>query len=130
MEMSKNTRTENNDIHGSVARITPSPAIVRYDAACSLCTTLAEFMGKRVSTAEVVFLPSEKTAPEKLEIEFPGRDDLSILSGENAWKWLLENHPALNEINWIAQKLGISAATSRHLMRSAEILRRFCFRCR
>lgn len=130
MEMSKNTRNEENSASQSSGQITLMPPIVRFDSACSLCIMLAEFMAKRVSPTEMVFLPSEIPSPEKLEVEFTGPSGQTVLVGEYAWKWLLEHHPDLDQINWIAQKLGITTPASRYLMRVADILRRFCFRCR
>ena len=130
MEMSKNTRNDQSEKSQTPSQQPQMPPVVRYDSACSLCTMLAQLAGKRVSTSQMLFLPSEKVTPEKLEIEFSENEEKKILAGENAWLWLLEHHPDLDEIHWIAQKMGIAAPTSRYMMRGAEILKRFCFRCR
>ena len=129
MEMSKHTNTSS---PGNEAEQTTrsQAAIVRYDGACSLCKTLAEFMGRKVPPESMIFLPSEKETPEKLEVEIWDDGQKVTLAGEYAWDWILAHHPYLDEIHWIAEKMGIHTQTSRYMMQGAELLRRFCFRCR
>lgn len=131
MEMSKTSAQDETRRPVATNVATDRPAVVRYDAACSLCITLANFMGKRVSPEQIVFVASDHASPEKLEVDVPTKDGFAEpLAGERAWHWLLEHHPMLAEIGWAAQKLGITGLTSRSMMRSAEVLRRLCFRCR
>jgi len=106
------------------------PAVVRFDADCSLCRTLAGFMSARVASDVMVFKPNELGEPNKLTVEFYNHGIKNSVSGEDAWAWVLEHHPILNELNWLAQKLGISRGTTRMLMGGGDLLRRFCFRCR
>ncbi len=53
------------------------------------------------------------------------------VSGSEAWTLLVENHPDLRGLSWLAQKIGISNHT---VGRSLEVLghaaRRLCLRCR
>lgn len=129
MELSKNTTTNQSVVSLPANGPQGTLAVVKYDAACSLCKMLAEFMGQRVSSSKIVFVPSEQPSPEKLEIEIHQEGIKDTLTDQDAWAWLIQHHPLLNEVNWIAQKLGISSVASRSLMRGAEILRKFCFRC-
>jgi len=103
---------------------------VRFDAGCTLCVTLAEFMRARVDSEVMTFAASGSANPEQLVIEFIQENETRQLSGHQAWLWLLEHHPSLSEFNWIAQKLGIAAVSSHVMMRGADLLRRLCFRCR
>ena len=103
--------------------------VVRYDAACSLCTMLAGFMGQRVSSNQMAFQPSERPNPENVMIEMVIDDQKIELSGKAAWVWLTENHPSMRELHWLAQKIGIVEAAAASMMRGADLLRRFCFRC-
>jgi hypothetical protein len=107
-----------------------SHVVVRYDSACSLCTTLAGFMGQRVAKEQMTFEPSETPRPEQLEIEMMIEGQKVELSGKDAWLWLTEHHPSLREVHWLAQKLGITGVAAGAMMRGADVLRRFCFRCR
>ena len=129
MQLSK-ASNENSTISDYLPEIHTTAAIVRFDAACSLCKSLAEFMQKRVSPEKITFEPSNESNPEKLTVELENNDPPVKFIGQYAWQWLLENHPTLTELNWIAQKLGISETTSLSMMRGADLLRSFCFRCR
>ena len=128
MEMSKNTHDDLAMQNYAAPRT--APAVVRYDADCSLCRSLADFMAKRVVSEDIVFAASLENRPENLEVEVSEGGARKTLVGADAWQWLLEHHPTLEEMNWIAQKLGIANVTSRSMMRGADVLRRFCFRCR
>lgn len=105
-------------------------AVVRFDSECSLCRSLAGFMGQRVSSDLISFQPSTELSVQSLEVEVFKENQKIVFSGADAWTWLMREHPSLSELNWIAQKLGIQKTASLTLQRSAELLRKFCFRCR
>jgi len=87
-------------------------------------------MGQRVTRDLMTFEPSETPRPEQLEIEMMIEGQKVELSGKDAWLWLTEHHPSLREVHWLAQKLGITEVAAGAMMRGADVLRRFCFRCR
>jgi predicted DCC family thiol-disulfide oxidoreductase YuxK len=128
MEMSKNTHDDR--AMQNYAAASTRPAVVRYDADCSLCRSLADFMAKRVPSDQIVFAASIENRPANLEVEVAEGGARRTLVGTEAWQWLLEHHPTLEEMNWIAQKLGMAVVASRSMMRGADVLRRLCFRCR
>lgn len=105
-------------------------AVVRFDSECSLCRMLADFMGQRVSSDDIIFEPSTAAVVRHLQVEVFKDQQSILLVDSEAWSWLLQEHPTLKELNWVAQKLGIHSATALTLQRSAEFLRKFCLRCR
>jgi hypothetical protein len=113
---------------------TPSwdqPVLVIYDGGCPLCVILADFSRKKMAhVTGVGFAASAESNPRELEVQIS--DDASVrkLSGKEAWSWLLENHPSLREIHWLASKLGLTSEVSAVMKRGTEFLRTFCLRCR
>jgi hypothetical protein len=105
-------------------------AVVYFDPECPLCRSLATFMGQRVDSHVMRFAPSPEPNPMSLVVEFEENGGWQQLSGEVAWAWMLSHHPALHELNWLAQKLGISGGTARALMAAGGVLKRMCWRCR
>ena len=107
-----------------------NPAIVRYDAGCSMCVMLAKFAQKRLEGANfMIFEPAGgASAVTNLSVEIPSEN--RVVMGEEAWLWLLEMHPVLEELNWIARKIGVTRQVGHGLMRAGDLMRRFCFRCR
>ena len=103
-------------------------ATVLYDAECSLCKMLAELCMKKAGDLNYLAqVPSFETRGEPmLQIRL---DSGSILSGPEAWGWLLANHPQLASLGWLAEKLGIARQTATLLGRSGKLLRRLCFSC-
>lgn len=106
------------------------PVVVYFDSACPLCRTLAAFMGARIDPKFMIFSPSLDRHPSELVVEFALKGDKTWLSGEDAWVWILRHHPSLQELNWLAQKLGIMRSTTKVLIATTGLLRRFCLRCR
>lgn len=116
--------------HSAASVPVATPVVVRFDGACPMCVMLASYAERRLNPEyPMIFLPADvDTKGSELSIELgAGRE---TLSGEHAWLWLLERHPALGELNWLAQKIGVSGQVSRGLNKTGEFLRRFCFRCR
>ncbi len=110
---------------------TLAPVVVYFDGNCALCRTLASFMGARIDYNIMIFLPSEEQHAAELAVEIEDIDGTKKrLSGEDAWVWILGHHPSLQELNWLAQKLGIARGTSKAMMATGDLLRRLCFRCR
>ncbi|MFK7825855.1 MAG: hypothetical protein AB8G05_17005 [Oligoflexales bacterium] len=54
----------------------------------------------------------------------------TLLSGPNAWLFLLEAHPQLSTLNWLSQKLGISKEVSNVMNWTGKTARRICFKCK
>ena len=106
------------------------PSVVRFNASCALCKILAKFMQQRVSIDDIIFVASDRPNPEQLIVEACEDGVTTKFSGAEAWLWLLERHPALKEIHWAAQRLGIVPASANSMARGADLLRKFCFRCR
>ena len=109
----------------------PGPAIVLYDPECSFCRDLAHFIGKLTPRDQIIFAPSRDTNPKELVVTFKnseGNEDW--LSGISAWEWLLEHHPALSGLGWMAEKLFIKRPAAAALSSGAQLLRRLCRRCR
>ena len=105
-------------------------SVVRFSAECALCKILAQFMQQRVSIDDIVFVASDTPHPEQLVVEACEGGVKTRYSGAEAWQWLLERHPALKEIHWVAQRLGIVPASAKSMARGADFLRKFCFNCR
>lgn len=105
-------------------------AVVYFDPECSLCRSLATFMGERVDSRIMTFVPSSDPNPASIVVEFDYDGRCQRLSGEVAWAWMLSHHPALHELNWLAQKLGIAGGAARALMATGGVLKRMCWRCR
>lgn len=105
------------------------PVVVYFDSTCPLCSTLAAFMGARIDPKFMTFLPSLERHPAELVVEFAFNGEKKWLSGEDAWVWILRHHPSLQELNWLAQKLGIMRGATKVLIATTGLLRRFCLRC-
>ena len=82
------------------------------------------------STGSVVFEASSEDSPEELVVSIFEDNAVRELAGRDAWAWLLEHHPSLRDIHWIATKIGLTGEVSGVMMRGADMLRRFCWRCR
>ena len=114
------------------------PPLVLYDDDCALCRTLAGFLQRRAHGAfrvkpwqEFARSPEGATgtmekSSSNLRVFLAG----SLLEGEAAWDYLLENYHDMDGLNWIAQRLGLRRETAVVLDRAGHALRRlFCRRC-
>lgn len=110
-------------------------AVVLYDAECPLCRSLATFAA-RIPRPELTFAawqdfrrsfpPAIAALPaDRLRVFRDG----TLLEQEEAWAYLLERHPDLSALNWLAEKLGAVRATGKALDKAGAIARRLCFRC-
>lgn len=107
------------------------PALVYFDSDCPLCRSLASFMAARVDPEVMVFAanPIRGSSALMVELQFKSSGP-KILVGSEAWAWVLDSHPTLQEFNWLAQKLGIARGTARSMMVAGALLRRLCVRCK
>lgn len=104
--------------------------IVYFDANCPLCRMLATFMEARIEPELMTFQPSKTPLVQQLKVEVSRNGEQNCLLGEDAWSWILEHHPSLQELNWLAQKLGIGRGAAKTMMTAGGLLRRLCLRCR
>lgn len=105
--------------------------VVQYDGACPMCVMLADFSRKKMADdAGVEFRPSPEEHPQQIVVQIMESGVLKSLAGRDAWSWLLEHHPSLRDIHWIASKIGLTSEVSGVIMRGADMLRKFCMRCR
>lgn len=108
---------------------------VIFDDQCSLCVHLAQLMARKSAT--LTFEPwSEFFAREESILAPLGERRLAVYDGKElhydaaAWQLVLEQHPALSDINWLAAKLGLSKPLGRALRLMGQGAKRFCFSCR
>ena len=120
----------------ALGKAIPVEAVVLYDPNCRLCRELAYFMSKLCPSEFLEFVPSEEQAPKELVIKFksgePTESSLGSedwLSGISAWQWLLEHHPTLAPLHWLAEKLFIKRPAALALATGADILRKICGHC-
>jgi len=115
-----------------------SSTTVFYDQDCHLCRSLAQFMGKKVGE-EIAFVSwqlfreLQACPPEFQTLEADSLrvwDGSKLLSGDDAWQFLLETHPQLSTLNWLSQKLGIGKEVSSALNWTGKTARKLCFKCR
>jgi hypothetical protein len=120
-------------------------AIVYYDGGCVLCRNLAHFAARFIDNQRVRFVeaPLIENAPSALpdklllkvevfeaESGHPSVLPSAVLLDSEAWQWLMNNHPALQPLNWIAVHLGLKKETPLLIKRTADFLRGFCKACR
>lgn len=120
---------------------TSGAGTVLFDADCPLCRSLAELAGRRSAGAIAFrswqdFQASSVASPEVTaeELAKPATSlkvlvGATLLEGEHAWGYLLETHPDLGGLSWMAERLGLAKATARVMARSGDLLRRLCGRC-
>lgn len=115
-------------------------AVILYDEQCALCRSLAAF-ARRLSHQELDVEPWQKfslTSRARELWEDPGQfsadqlrviADSQVFEGVHAWEWLLLHHPALKQIGWLAERLGLSTVTAKALQHTTHRARRACPWC-
>lgn len=116
--------------------------LILFDKDCPLCKQLAELATRRAAPhltfqswqsyydspeaqAVLAATPAVDPAPRELRAVHAGQ----LLEGAAAWSVLLEAHPDLQALNWLAQRLGLQSQTSRAMRATAALLRALCPRC-
>jgi hypothetical protein len=101
-----------------------------FDKNCFLCRSLAHFISRSSAKVNIHLEPSLEEVPKDLMIRINsvGVDPVDLF-GEAAWHWLLLNHPSLQSLNWLAEKIGIQKKTSRVLYKTTDFLRHTCRNC-
>lgn len=115
-----------------------SHPIIVYDDHCTLCSRLAHWSEVRLD-GKVRFEPWSsycsrlENNPEANSLDSPCRegrreqllyiDGNTLKTGTQAWEFLLQNHPSLRELRWLAQKLGFEPQIAAHLGRAAGWLK-------
>ena len=113
--------------------------IVLFDQTCSLCRSLAGLMEKRSSqTLKFCSWRDFKSCPPKellgaylvAESELGLWDGSVLHTGEAAWKLLMEKHPDLQSLLWLAEKLGLSVQQVGKVAQfTGHAARRLCLGC-
>jgi hypothetical protein len=105
---------------------------VLFDDSCALCRTLATWVATRSGGAAsgLTFKSwqshyGDDTTPGVLRVLTADGE----LDGPAAWEFLLRQVPDLSSLNWLAQRLGISAGVARALDSAGHFSRRFCRTC-
>jgi hypothetical protein len=121
-------------VTGIPASAVPAPGSqvwVFYDGGCPLCVMLADFSRKKMAhVTDVSFSASAEPNPPEIVVQIRSENMIRNLVGKDAWSWLLEHHPSLREIHWVASKLGLTSEVGAVMRRSTDFLRKFCLRCR
>jgi predicted DCC family thiol-disulfide oxidoreductase YuxK len=105
-----------------------------YDGECYLCRNLAAWVERR-SHGAIQSLPWP--IDETLDAEIAARtNDIGfrkgdqVLYGRDAWQTLLSEHPDMQSLDWLAQKLGISSALTSLVSSAAHAVKRLCISCK
>jgi predicted DCC family thiol-disulfide oxidoreductase YuxK len=106
-----------------------SKAIIFYDENCYFCKTIAYFISNLTPHGLYLLQPAEKDFKESLHIQVLKPQE-TLLNGENAWQWLLENHPALKQLNWLAERLRLVKPVAKTINRSTTFIRKYCKTCK
>lgn len=107
-------------------KVGAQPATLYYDENCGLCRQLAHLISRSAERNGLEVLPSQESAPDELVIATQSER----YAGRDAWTWLVTHHSVFREWNWLATKLGLQDESTTLVMRGADMLRRFCSRCR
>lgn len=115
--------------------------LILFDADCPLCEQLAALAAHRAGphlgfcswqnfrqspeAQAVLASPPENHQPSELGALHNGH----LLEGTAAWDLLLTQHPDLQSLNWLAQRLGLQKTTSQALRGAGALLRALCPRC-
>lgn len=121
----------------------PALPILLYDGDCVLCCQLAAWVAKAtvdrltvLSWQSFVNRPTdcppvpgvggEEHRPSSLYVW----DQTVWLRDGPAWEYVLEQHPSLRGLHWLAQKLGLSPQAGRLAAGAGSWVRRWCRSCR
>jgi hypothetical protein len=134
-------RVESATADDAAAAAAPGPAEVLYDAACAPCRQLAELAARRAGGALGFaswqeFRGSEAARGLPESVRAAEADELRVwtggelVAGRAAWALLVERHPDLAGLAWLARRLGLASSTPGAALESAgALLRRLCRRC-
>ena len=109
---------------------------VIYDENCYFCRQLA-YLSQRLQSELSFVAQSEfkQQTPElagtiqQEELAVFDSDSRTLLVGPAAWQTLVGRCPGLQQLNWLASRIGASNAIVVSVRRSAEFLRSFCKNC-
>ena len=120
----------------------PDQPLVLFDAGCPLCVDLAQWAERRADGALRFASWDDFRASVEGEARLsadelaqPG-DRLKVLTaaglieGDAAWAFLVEAHPALRGLDWLAGRIGLLPLAAKALRTAGDLLRAFCSRCR
>jgi len=117
-----------------LSNLPPNTPIVLYDDDCYLCRSFSALAGKLVK--EEMIFESWQSYKQRSDSELDS-DKLRVLlttgeliEAEQAWEWLLKEHPNLKPLGWMAEKLGITKQTAKLIRKSGDTLRIFCRKCK
>ena len=103
-------------------------AIIFFDENCYFCKMLAQFISKLTPKG----LYSLQSAPagfqDSLNVTVL-KPEKSHFKGALAWEWLIENHPTLKQVHWLAERLHLVTPIAKTINRSTTFIRKYCKSC-
>ena len=107
---------------------------VIFDEHCELCRSLAGFIEKHGGVLLQV-RSQQAFADEHPEVSLGHQDQLMVwtgtklLTGRDAWRVILERHPSLKALNWLAARLNLQDAVATFAQSAGHRLRQICWTC-
>ncbi len=115
---------------------------ILYDADCSLCNRLAQYVYRHAPDACSIeawqdfqqSFQAKQVLPAEL-LERPANQlrviyENTLYEGEDAWQYILKYYPSLQTVSWLAQRLGLESQTAHLFEKSSQFVRKFCWKCR
>ena len=110
--------------------------LVVYDEKCWFCRTLAQMILSKYPHRLRIMPWSDfrseiadeslPESPQELAILF----DSKLHFGQDAWNLLIQSLPALNTLDWLARKAGVTKGLAPVMEKQGQRIRKLCFRCR
>jgi len=104
-----------------------------YDGNCYLCRNLAAWVERRSQgTIQSQPWPDAETVNRDAQMRMNDigfRKGDQVMYGRDAWQTLLSEHPDMQSLDWLAQKLGIGSALTSLVSTAAHAAKHFCFSC-
>lgn len=113
------------------------PTVI-YDDQCSVCKILADYA--RPGASFDLMSWTDVLAGKLLEAPnalIRDRNRLTVISAqqeiiaeEKAWEWLLHEHPKLEKIQWVAEKMHLTPKVAKGMHYLGRFTRMLCSNCR
>jgi len=105
--------------------------VVYFDRDCTLCRELAQLMARRAGDG-LAFKAWQDERPGEPAAVLRVKAATGMLEGDEAWAFVVERHPDLAGLTWMARKLGLAAperAVGKAVGVGLGLLRKLCWRC-